>query len=941
MKPCVDGSLFIDRDGTHFRCILSYLRTGKLFLPEGETFLKEFEEEAEFYQIQGIIDELRSSEPTIQASKPTKPFEESEKKRKKKKKAIDYSMSKELEHVHFSSTQNLENEDQPRNQVLTDAENYIKEACEMVQREATRLRLEQEAIDSMSKKLEHVHFSSTIKLNVGGRHFATCIQTLTKDPNSMLAAMFSRRFDMKPSEDGSFFIDRDGTHFRFILNYLRTGKLILPEGETVLKELEKEAEFYQIQGIIDELRSSEPTIQASKPIKPFEESEKKRKKKKKEIDYSVSKELEHVHFSSTIKLNVGGHHFITSVQTLSKDPNSMLAAMFSGRFDMKPSEDGSFFIDRDGTHFRFILNYLRTGKLILPEGATVLKELEKEAEFYQIQGIIDELRSSEPTIQASKPIKPFEESEKKRKKKKKEIDYSVSKELEHVHFSATIKLNVGGHHFITSVQTLSKDPNSMLAAMFSGRFDMKPSEDGSFFIDRDGTHFRFILNYLHTGKLILPEGATVLKEFEKEAEFYQIQGIIDELRSSEPTIQASKPIKPFEESEKKRKKKKKEIDYSVSKELEHVHFSSTINLNVGGHHFITSVQTLSKDPNSMLAAMFSGRFDMKPSEDGSFFIDRDGTHFRFILNYLRTGKLILPEGATVLKEFEKEAEFYQIQGIIDELRSSEPTIQASKPIKPFEESEKKRKKKKKEIDYSVSKELEHVHFSSTIKLNVGGHHFITSVQTLSKDPNSMLAAMFSGRFDMKPSEDGSFFIDRDGTHFRFILNYLRTGKLILPEGATVLKEFEKEAEFYQIQGIIDELRSSEPTVQASKPTKPFEESEKKRKKKKKEIDYSMSKELEHVHFSSTQTLENKDQQRNQVLTDAENYIKETCEMVQREATRLRLEQEAIDSMLKKLEHVHFSSTIILNVGGHHFSASIQTLTKDPNSMLAAMFFREV
>ena len=118
-----------------------------------------------------------------------------------------------------------------------------------------------------------------------------------------------------------------------------------------------------------------------------------------------------VHFSSTVDLNVGGHHFSTSVQTLTKDPNSMLAAMFSGRFEMKPSKDGSFFIDRDGTHFRFILNYLRNGKLTLPEGATFLKELEEEAEFYQIQGIIDELRSSEPTVQTSKPTEAFEESE--------------------------------------------------------------------------------------------------------------------------------------------------------------------------------------------------------------------------------------------------------------------------------------------------------------------------------------------------------------------------------------------------------------------------------------------------------------------------------------------------------------------------------------------------
>ena len=163
------------------------------------------------------------------------------------------------------SEKSLKEDDQPSNQVFKDAENQIKEACEVLQREATRLHREQEAIDAMSKKIEHVHFSSTINLNIGGRRFTTSLQTLTKDPNSMLAAMFSGKFEVKPAEDGAFFIDRDGKHFRFILNYLRNGELILPEGATFLKELEAEAKFYQIQGIVDELKP--------KPTRHFEESE--------------------------------------------------------------------------------------------------------------------------------------------------------------------------------------------------------------------------------------------------------------------------------------------------------------------------------------------------------------------------------------------------------------------------------------------------------------------------------------------------------------------------------------------------------------------------------------------------------------------------------------------------------------------------------------------
>ena len=161
-------------------------------------------------------------------------------------------------------------ERQQHNQALTDAENHIKQACEILQREASRVRQEQEYIHALSKKLDQVHFSSTVKLNVGGQHFVTSVQTLRKDPNSMLAAMFSGKFNTKMAEGGSYFIDRDGTHFRFILNYLRTGQLTLPEGATFLKELEEEAEFYHIQGIIESLK---PSCGLSKPTEPFEESD--------------------------------------------------------------------------------------------------------------------------------------------------------------------------------------------------------------------------------------------------------------------------------------------------------------------------------------------------------------------------------------------------------------------------------------------------------------------------------------------------------------------------------------------------------------------------------------------------------------------------------------------------------------------------------------------
>lgn len=97
-----------------------------------------------------------------------------------------------------------------------------------------------------------------------------------------------------------------------------------------------------------------------------------------------------------IKLDIGGQQFTTSLLTLTKDSNSMLAAMFSGRHRLKVESDGSYFIDRDGTHFRYILNYLRDGCIkegTMPNCPSLWGELLNEAEYYQISGLVDYLKS--------------------------------------------------------------------------------------------------------------------------------------------------------------------------------------------------------------------------------------------------------------------------------------------------------------------------------------------------------------------------------------------------------------------------------------------------------------------------------------------------------------------------------------------------------------------
>ena len=98
---------------------------------------------------------------------------------------------------------------------LSDAQELTSEAHELVKQDLDSLRRERSAFEEIARILNLVHFDSTIKLNVGGKIYKTTLDTLQKDPDCMLSAMFSGRDELrKDEEDGAYFIDRDGKLFR-------------------------------------------------------------------------------------------------------------------------------------------------------------------------------------------------------------------------------------------------------------------------------------------------------------------------------------------------------------------------------------------------------------------------------------------------------------------------------------------------------------------------------------------------------------------------------------------------------------------------------------------------------------------------------------------------------------------------------------------------------
>lgn len=126
-----------------------------------------------------------------------------------------------------------------------------------------------------------------VTLNVGGSLYTTTRGTLTRFPSSMLGSVFKYAAPVAITKDehGRVFIDRDGELFRHILNYLRRGYLVLPEGFNELDMLSDEATFYELPKLVDllhelktrhsqklKLGAGENSSQLDRPVVPSKKS---------------------------------------------------------------------------------------------------------------------------------------------------------------------------------------------------------------------------------------------------------------------------------------------------------------------------------------------------------------------------------------------------------------------------------------------------------------------------------------------------------------------------------------------------------------------------------------------------------------------------------------------------------------------------------------------
>ncbi|XP_053531872.1 BTB/POZ domain-containing protein KCTD1 isoform X2 [Ictalurus punctatus] len=96
--------------------------------------------------------------------------------------------------------------------------------------------------------------------------------------------------------------------------------------------------------------------------------------------------------NAPVHIDVGGQMYTSSLATLTKYPESRIGRLFDGTEPIVlDSLKQHYFIDRDGHMFRYILNFLRTSKLLIPDDFKDYCLLYEEAQYFQLQPLQAEL----------------------------------------------------------------------------------------------------------------------------------------------------------------------------------------------------------------------------------------------------------------------------------------------------------------------------------------------------------------------------------------------------------------------------------------------------------------------------------------------------------------------------------------------------------------------
>ena len=295
--------------------------------------------------------------------------------------------------------------------------------------------------------------------------------------------------------------------------------------------------------------------------------------------------------ASYITLNVGGKLYQTKRSTLERYQGSFFPRLLEGDDPDIRNKEGHYLIDRDGETFRYVLNFLRCGRLVLPDGFQEYELLKCEADFFELE----------------------------------QLKRAIQEQTRW-----TIGLSVGGKHYQTKRSTLERYQGSFFPRLLQGNAPSTKNEEGHFLIDRDGEIFRYVLNFLRCGRLVLPDGFQEYELLKCEAEFFELE----------------------------------ELKKAIQEQTR-----GAIGLRVGGKTFRMTTEEGLREQGSFLAKVMSGKIALPRDSLGNFVVDRDASMFRLVLRYLQDGGIFISIPSGALDLLKKEGEYFGLEMLVHHTES--------------------------------------------------------------------------------------------------------------------------------------------------------------------------------------------------------------------------------------------------------------------------------
>ncbi|XP_078236612.1 BTB/POZ domain-containing protein KCTD19 [Pogona vitticeps] len=511
---------------------------------------------------------------------------------------------------------------------------------------------------------EEAEEAPKVQLNVGGWDFSVPRRQLAQFPDSLLWEAVASSSSSPPSgpaglalppEDARWFLDRDGGTFRHVHYYLHTGRLSCSSCAE-LSLLYEQAALLRLGPLLqtlDNLKEGKHNLRIRPADIPIAERAsmnywRTRKCISKPAEFPLKsptftglQEKAPLGLMDTPLLDTEDevHYCFLPLEQVEKHPSLVTDD------NLLWLCDNAVVIECEGSEFRFIANFLRSEKILLPDNFSSMEVLEAEAEALGIPEVMEAVKSyrSNPGVGHSSPYGPFlpgfcpEE--------RADDQGSVRRDAEGQR-GAPKAARRPLPLYPMALGLLVKYPDSAL-----GQLHVEGTLDGNrLYLSGNGVLFQHVTNWLGTCRLPLTRNISELPKL--CAYLDQMDAVYEPMKDA---------LKIYLKERMPTGAVGKGADWTAEMAVFPLHH--IVKVYVGSHWYATYLQTLLKFPELLSNCRKASWI----AYGQSLLIHGDGQMFRHVLNFLRLGKLFLPSDFKEWSLLRQEVMEYQIPSLVEAL----------------------------------------------------------------------------------------------------------------------------------------------------------------------------------------------------------------------------------------------------------------------------------